>query len=67
MNDSEYSNSDKSDESNSESSVSLADEIIKPEVKNTNVSLRRSTRKKEISFVSIVISYFYFKVINLNF
>jgi len=47
-------NSDKNNESDSDfSSVHSNVEPEQPKVNNTNISLRRSTRKKDISYVSI--------------
>lgn len=46
-------NSEKSNESDSDSNVHSDVEIVQPKVNDTNISLRRSTRKKELSYVSI--------------
>lgn len=57
LDDSDYSisseNSEKSNESDSDSNVHSDVEIVQPKVNDTNISLRRSTRKKELSYVSI--------------
>jgi len=52
LNDSDYSVSDKSDESDSDSSI-YTNPKKTVESENTHISLRRSTRKKEVPFVSI--------------
>jgi hypothetical protein len=55
LNDSDYSISDKSDESDSDSN-DLNDNILQPQVNlSRDVSLRRSCRKKEVPYVSIII------------
>lgn len=56
-NDSDYSICDKSDESDSDDSTHSNIQRTQLEVpQNTNLSLRRSTRKKEISFVILFIT-----------
>jgi len=52
-------NSDKNNESDSDSSVHSNVETVQPKVNNTNISLRRSTRKKHVSYASI---YYIFTV-----
>lgn len=62
---SDYSISDKSDESDSDSSIHSKIKSNQPKV----VNLRRSTRKKEVSFVSIIVSFisiFYFSYIKFD-
>lgn len=65
LNDSDYSisdKSDKSDESDNDSDSSDQSNVKKlsSELNNTNVSLRRSTRKKEVPFVSVYCYFFYY-------
>lgn len=67
MNDSDYSISDNSDESDSDSSTHSNVKPLQPKESNINNSLRRSSRKKEVPFVSICVIYcfyFYFYIIN---
>jgi len=52
LNDSDYSISDSSDKSDSDSSTHSNDKPLQPKENNT-ITLRRSTRKKEVPFVSI--------------
>lgn len=52
MADSDYSVSDKSEESDSDSSDHLNTNTVQLKENNSSVSLRRSTRKKEVPFVS---------------
>ncbi|XP_050432230.1 origin recognition complex subunit 2 [Adelges cooleyi] len=55
LNDSDYSVSEKSDESDSDSSVHSETKKIQPEI---NTNLRRSTRKKEVPFMYKAEEYF---------
>lgn len=53
LNDSDYSISDNSDESDSDSSTHSNVEQLQQKENNTNITLGRSTRKKDVPFVSI--------------
>lgn len=68
--DSDYSmsseNSDENNESDSDSSVHSNVETVQPKVNNTNISLRRSARKKEVSYVSVYYIFTLFAILFLN-
>lgn len=64
LHDSDYSisdNSDKSDESSSDDSSIHSNAIpLQTKNNNTNITLRRSTRTREVPFVSIIILFVIF-------
>ncbi|XP_050539801.1 origin recognition complex subunit 2 [Daktulosphaira vitifoliae] len=60
LNDTDYSNSEKSDESDSDSSIHFKIKSNQPEVAN---NLRRSIRKKEVSFLYKAEEYFLSKTV----